>query len=620
MWHLVLFRKNSLFCHIFNGLLFLSCTELNDLSHDIAEEINRDRKSNQLPVAPSETRAENTGQSLPPPVGDEKALSQATLDGQLSAIKTRQDALKSSHDLELKQLETRFNQEKLHLEQQVVEQVITEQQKNEQTLALTKELDAKKITLERAFIEQSSQLEKAAIVAKIQSESNALASAIPSVNSLSGLIASGESATAGYNAYNKGTVDNKVIPSDKPVDLQALTIAEIQSRQALSITNQDRLGAVGKYQLIASTLKDAVAALKLSSDTQFDAATQERLFSEYLLDAKRPSVKQYITGKTNDINVAQLNLAQELAAVPNPATGKSYYDGKGGNKATLTTPQVQTALTSARTAYQQNVNAGMDDTSAYQQALSGGGTVEERQASMAKIKTLDNELVATEQERVTLLKSLGIDEQNATVEQSTAELEIKKTALAEQKALKEEQLQVEHDMALDAVAIQEQAAQQEVDLGHITAAEHLNRLKAFAADRLAIELKLLEEKRKLLKDDKLALAQNLVEQQALMRKFGLDVQNINNDLAANHKAVFEGMFAPFQNALQQMTNGVLTGQQTIANAVRNAANSILVSYASTFIQQRVMQAAQWAWQLTGIEVTGAKEKAFIDLIKELHPV
>lgn len=317
-----------------------------------------------------------------------------------------------------------------------------------------------------------------------------------------------------------------------------------------------------------------------------------------------------MSGQSDDNQAAQLAVAQTFRAVADPRTGLTYADkGQKADKASVSTPEFQAALPLARQQYQEAVAGGADNPTAFKQAVTGLGGIATRQAQVEKIRALEAERVQIEQDKNARLQALGYDAQNAIVEQSTTELEIKKTTLAEQKALKEEQLQAEHDTALDAVAVQEQAAQQELDLGHLTASEHLDRLKNFAANRLAIELKLLEEKRKLLKDDKLALAQNLVEQQALMRKFGLDVQNINNDLAANHKAVFEGMFAPFQNALQQMTNGVLTGQQTIANAVRNAANSILVSYASTFIQQRVMQAAQWAWQLTGIEVTGAKEKA-----------
>jgi uncharacterized protein YfkK (UPF0435 family) len=51
--------------------------------------------------------------------------------------------------------------------------------------------------------------------------------------SLASNIAKYESGKAGYNAYNKGTIGNKMIPSDKPIDFSKITIAEYLKRGEL---------------------------------------------------------------------------------------------------------------------------------------------------------------------------------------------------------------------------------------------------------------------------------------------------------------------------------------------------------------------------------------------------
>ncbi|MDD5276737.1 MAG: phage tail tape measure protein [Methylovulum sp.] len=523
---------------------------LADLGHEIADEIKREGEKNAITLPPPEQRGSSVGNGnlglgdtgTETPKIPTDAI-KANLDLQLAAIKTRSDALTAAHDLELKQLDSTFNAQKLELERQVVEQTITEQQKNEQTLALRKELDDKKLTVERQYIEASSGLDKAAILSKKQAEQ----ASVPG---------------GAYAPLLDAAQQKQRLP-----DGLLRAVMQVESQGNLKAVSP--AGASGLMQLMPATAKSL--GVKDVFDPKQNIEGGAKLLRE-LLDTFNGDVNKALAAYNS--NPTKVKAAQgDIKKLP--AETQAYV------------PKVQAEL----------------------QNPTGGGTIEERQASANKIKLLDNELVAVEQDRVARLKNLGIDEQANATEQSTAELEIKKTTLAEQKALTEAQLQAGHDAALDAVTVQEQAAQQELDLGTLTASEHLGRLRQFAADRLAIELKLLNEKRKLLKDDKLALAQNLDDQKALIRKFGLDVQGINNQLATNNKAIFEGMMAPFKNALQQMTNGVLTGQQTISNAVRNAANSMLVTYASTFIQERVMQTAQWAWKLSGIKATGAAEKA-----------
>jgi hypothetical protein len=169
---------------------------------------------------------------------------------------------------------------------------------------------------------------------------------------------------------------------------------------------------------------------------------------------------------------------------------------------------------------------------------------------------------------------VAADEQNlALTEHQTQQL----NALLQQRA--------DNDGAatLEGIAAKEAASQQELDLGNITQQQHLANLKQFAGDRLAVEMGLLEQKRKLLGDDKLALEQNLEVMKALQRNYERDVKALKDKAALDDKTRMASLFQPLEKALDQSVNGVLTGQQTRANAARNAAQSVIVTYLSVSI-------------------------------------
>jgi hypothetical protein len=181
-----------------------------------------------------------------------------------------------------------------------------------------------------------------------------------------------ESGKAGYNAYNKGTVGNKMIPSDKPIDFSKMTIAEFLRRGSLKQGDPDRLFAVGKYQIIPSTMKELVKQLKLDPEsTYLDPATQDNLFTNGLVGVRRKKVDAYIKGTSDDRDGAILQLAQEFASVGVPydmnvngkslKKGDSYYSGIGGNKAHNSPEQVGAALDSDRLKNLQSAKAGVPD-------------------------------------------------------------------------------------------------------------------------------------------------------------------------------------------------------------------------------------------------------------------
>ena len=202
----------------------------------------------------------------------------------------------------------------------------------------------------------------------------------PPSTAVSSIIQGGESGAAGYNAYNRGTVGNTMIGADKPLKLVEMTLAEIRRMQDLPGGHEDKLFAVGKYQMIPNTLKEGIKALDLDTSRLYDAATQEYLFSDYLMKKKRPALHEYITGG-GDARSAGIAGAQEWASIACPpgtigangydVSGRSYYDGIGGNGAHISHEDFIAALDEARVEYQKYLGQGMSSDEAYRAAVSG---------------------------------------------------------------------------------------------------------------------------------------------------------------------------------------------------------------------------------------------------------
>ena len=109
---------------------------------------------------------------------------------------------------------------------------------------------------------------------------------------------------------------------------------------------------------------------KFGSEIKFTTSVQEQIFRNYLIDVKRPLIKSYITGSTENIISAQLALAQEFASVSSPYTGNSYYAG-GGGTALISAQQTAEALRDERASYQQMLAKGKSPDQAWN-ALSPG--------------------------------------------------------------------------------------------------------------------------------------------------------------------------------------------------------------------------------------------------------
>ncbi len=163
--------------------------------------------------------------------------------------------------------------------------------------------------------------------------------------SLSELIARGESGGS-YDIYNTGTAG----VTGPPLKLSEMTIGEVMNLQ-----KQHKVFAAGKYQMIPDTLSEGVRMLGISPTEKFSPDIQERLFSEYLIGSKRPEIQKYLNDPHPDektIHDYLKALSKEFAAVADPDTGKSYYDGSAKNAASITSAEALAAGEKDRVARQ----------------------------------------------------------------------------------------------------------------------------------------------------------------------------------------------------------------------------------------------------------------------------
>lgn len=180
------------------------------------------------------------------------------------------------------------------------------------------------------------------------------------------LISKGE---GGYGSFNRGIAGD----SKGKIDFSQMSIAQIMARQSLRPGDPNRLFAVGKYQVIPSTMREAVKSLGLDTNSKFGPEMQENIFRNFLIAGKRPQIKDFIIGKGSSLQAAQLAAAQEFASVAAPRTGRSFYAGSGGNAASISASRVGDALLRERAKYQQYLKEGLSPADAWSK-LSGGSS------------------------------------------------------------------------------------------------------------------------------------------------------------------------------------------------------------------------------------------------------
>ncbi|MDQ0591000.1 hypothetical protein [Variovorax paradoxus] len=186
---------------------------------------------------------------------------------------------------------------------------------------------------------------------------------------LGGVIAKHE---GGYGSFNRGAAGDS---RGATMDFSNMTVDQIMAAQALEKGDKNRLFAVGKYQVIPSTMKEAAKSMGLKGDEKFTPELQERIFNEHLTDKKRPEISGYIRGEHDDLGAAQRAGSREWASIADPKTGKSFYAGSGNNRAGLSADAFGGSLNDARDRYKALIAQGVDQKVAYATALGGGSAV-----------------------------------------------------------------------------------------------------------------------------------------------------------------------------------------------------------------------------------------------------
>lgn len=139
-----------------------------------------------------------------------------------------------------------------------------------------------------------------------------------------------------YNAYF-GNAGNSSI------DFTKMSVAEVQKWQKEQVAQGSPSSAVGRYQIIDTTLAELVYSMGISQDQLFDEPTQDSM--AIALIEKRGSLS-YVNGKMTRDEFAA-NLAKEWASLPsvmgsNP--NESYYKSDGLNKALIDKEKVFGAI------------------------------------------------------------------------------------------------------------------------------------------------------------------------------------------------------------------------------------------------------------------------------------
>lgn len=139
-----------------------------------------------------------------------------------------------------------------------------------------------------------------------------------------------------YNAYFGNARNSEV-------DFTAMSVADVMQWQADYVQQGSASSAVGKYQIIDTTLAGLVKQLRIDTNKLFDEALQDRLAIALL---ERRGAIDYVNNELTRDEFAA-NLAKEWAALPklsgeNPQD--SYYASDGLNKALVGVDEVRRAI------------------------------------------------------------------------------------------------------------------------------------------------------------------------------------------------------------------------------------------------------------------------------------
>jgi tape measure domain-containing protein len=186
-------------------------------------------------------------------------------------------------------------------------------------------------------------------------------------------------------------------------------------------------------------------------------------------------------------------------------------------------------------------------------------------------------------------------------------LSVQKAADAEMKAeldkAKTEAIDSQETADLELIKIAETESQQQLELGQLSNGKFLEKQQDFEDQRYQIALKAAQDRRRLLDEgDVSGKAKALGAEKALTNKHAADLKRINHKMALDSKAAFNSMVSPIKSAFSSSIQGILQGTTTLKKGMKNAFQSIVLSYAGSLANMAIDAAAHWAWELFGFGV------------------
>lgn len=157
----------------------------------------------------------------------------------------------------------------------------------------------------------------------------------------------------GYNetlAYGKMLDGVKTRGGGPSVNLVGMTLTSIDALQTKMLKDPDNSklnsSAIGRYQIVRTTLRKIKKALNLTGSELFDADMQDRMCC-YLLYGR--GIDSYLAGKLSEDTLIN-NLAKEWASLPT-TKDKGYY---AGQHTPITSARVRQVLKAVKQRKNQN--------------------------------------------------------------------------------------------------------------------------------------------------------------------------------------------------------------------------------------------------------------------------
>lgn len=142
----------------------------------------------------------------------------------------------------------------------------------------------------------------------------------------------GYNETLAYGAYTGGHVEL--------VSMALSQIDALQTRMLRHPANKWNSSAIGRYQIVRTTMRAIRKVLNLSGSLLFDRDMQDRMAC-YLLGVR--GIDKWLAGRLSTDTLLS-NLAKEWASLPTPS-GKGHYDGQN---ASVSVDEVKAALAEVR--------------------------------------------------------------------------------------------------------------------------------------------------------------------------------------------------------------------------------------------------------------------------------